>query len=354
MQALSCHFRILYKVDCTSRYKHTYHSAKLFEDEPIADSSTHGCKGPQNKRQTTEFDDDIHIPLRAEYDGEIHIQGRAPIYDLGEYMEENSDLAFIVLRRCKCPSRTTIQDGEIYIMSSTLRSALYAVSRCYISKLPMDKYSSATARKIPFPLAEEQILQDAYLYVYHHRLLLQQYVADNPEASVHVNSLLAYTSRMYGNSYREADRLFRERLVTREHELTLYHPNDIVVTFDRDLGEPVAYAVRKWAALEDAGNFRLELWHWQMDGVGLARKQQQWVIPRIPEDALCEIARLKMVPLQFINPDVSMKLAFRGQKHWSLRNQSYISYKGWNKSKDQFYVNQPQMCIQPSLMTNTA
>ena len=159
---------------------------------------------------------------------------------------------------------------------------------------------------------------------------------------------------MYGNSYREADRLFRERLVTREHELTLYRPNDIVVTFDRDFGEPVAYAVRKWAALTDAGNFNLECWHWQMDGVGLARKQRQWMIPRIPEDTLCEIERLTLVPLQFINSDVSMKLALRGQKHWSLRNQSYISYEGWNKSKDQFYVNQPQMCIQAFLMTNTA
>ena len=239
-------------------------------------------------------------------------------------------------------------------MSSTLRSALYAVSRCYISKLPKDKHSRATARAIPFPLAEEQILQDAYLYMYHHRIPLQRYVADNPEASVHVNSLLAYTSRMYGNTYREADMLFQGRLVTREQELILYRPNDIVVTFDTDLGEPVAYAVRKWAALEDAGNFRLECWHWQMDGVGLVRKQRQWVVPRIPEDTICEIGRLKMVPLQYINPDLSMKLALRGQKHWSLRNQSYISYKGWNKSKDQFYVNQPQRCIQAFLMTNTA
>ena len=340
MQALSCHFRTLYKVDCTSeyKYKHTYHSAELFEDEPFADSSTRGRKGGENKREI------------IGYDGEIHIQGRAPIYDLGEYMEENTGLAFIVLRRCQCPGRTAIRDGEIYIMSSTLRSALYAVTRCYISKLPKDKYRGA----VPFPLAEEQILQEPYYYMYHHRLSLQRYVADNPEAAVHVNSLLAYTSRMYGNSYREADSLFRERLVTREHELTLYRPNDIVVTFDRDLGEPVAYAVRKWATLIDAGNFRLECWHWQMDGVGLARKQQQWVIPRIPEDTLCEIERLTLVPLPFINPDVSMKLALRGQKHWSLRNQSYISYKGWNKSKDQFYVNQPQMCIQAFLMTNTA
>ena len=339
MQALSCHFRTLYKVDCTSNRKHSYHPADLFEDEPFANPSSHGCEEKQNKIQTTK------------YAGKVHIQGRAPIHDLEKYMEENSDLAFIVLRYYKCPDRTVIQDGAIYITSSTLRSALYAVTQCYISKFPEDYYSGPT---IPPPLAEEQILQDPYLYMYHHRLPLQRYVADNPEASVHVNSLLAYSVNMYGDSYRNADTLFWEGLVTREHELTLYRPNDIVVTSDRDLGEPVAYVVRKWAALESGGNFTLECWHWQMDGVGLARKRRQWLIPRIAEDTQCEIERLTLVPLQFINPDVSMKLAFRGQKHWSLRNQSYISYMGWNKSKDQFYVNQPQLCIQALLMTKTA
>ena len=218
---------------------------------------------------------------------------------------------------------------------------------------PISRYSGAITPAIP-PLVEGQILQDPYLYIYHHRLLLQEYVDENPEASVHVNSLLAYMSQKYGDSYHAADTLFRERVVTREHELTLYVPNDIVVTFDRDIGELVAYAVQKWAAVEDVGNFKLDCWHWQMDGVGLARKQQNFVLPRIPEDTQCKIEALTVVPLRFINSDVIMKLVLRGQKHWGLRNQSYISYKGWNKSKDQFYVNEPQLCIQGFLMTITA
>ena len=290
----------------------------------------------------------------TESTGEIHVGGRAPIYDLEAYMEENSDLAFIVLRRYQCPGRTPIRDEEIYVTSSNLRSALCAVARCYTNKLPKDKYSVAITPAIPPPLVEGQILQDPYLYIYHHRLLLQEYVDENPEASVHVNSLLAYMSQMYGDSYREADRLFRERVMTREHELTLYVPNDIVVTFDRSLGELVAYVVQRWAAVEDVGSFKLDCWHWQMDGVGLARKQQKLVLPRIPEDTQYNIEALTVVPLQFINSDVILKLVLRGQKHWSLRNQSYISYKGWNKSKDQFYVNSPQLCIQGFLMTITA
>ncbi|KAK0517014.1 hypothetical protein JMJ35_000169 [Cladonia borealis] len=290
-KALSCHFRVLYKVDCNSSHRHRYHRANLFEDAPSASFSSHGGEKTQKKRQTTE-------PA-----GEIHVGGQAPIYDLEEYMEENSDLAFIVLRRCQCPGRTQIRGEEIYVTSSTLRSALYAVARCYISRLPKDKYSSAITPAIPPPLVEEQILQNPYLYIYHHRLLLQEYIDKNPEASIHVNSLLAYMSQKYGDSYRAADTLFREQVVTREHELTLYVPNDIVVTFDRDIGE-------------------------------FCRK---FVLPRIPEDTQCKIEALTVVPLRFINSDVFMKLVLRGQKHWSLRNQSYISYKGWNKSKDQFY-----------------
>ena len=269
-------------------------------------------------------------------------------------MEENSDLAFIVLRRCQCPGRTPIRDEEIYVTSSTLRSALHDVARCYISKLPKTKYSIEKTLETPPPLVKQQILQDPYLFIYHHRVPLQLYIGENPAASIYVNSLLAYMSRIYGDSYREADRSFREQLMTREHELMLYVPNDIVVEIDKNLGEPVAYAVRKWAALADGGNFTLDCWHWQMDGVGLARKQRQFVIPRIPENAQCEIARLTVVPLQFIHPDLSLKLALRGQKHWSLRRQSYISYKGWNKSKDQFYVNQTRLYIQAFPLTYTA
>ena len=340
MQALSCHFRILYKVDCNSTYQHSYHLPKLFEDEPFANFSSHGSEQKQTKKQTTE-------PV-----GEIHIGGRAPIYDLGKFMEENSDLAFVVLRYYQCPGRTPIQAEDIYVTSSTLRSALYDVAYCYISRLPKHEYNNEIEPQILAPLADEQILQDPYLFIYHHRLLLQMHVGDNPVASGHVNSLLAYMLRMYGDSYHEADRLFREQLMTREHELTLYVPNDIVVEFDRDNGEPVAYAVRTWAALADSENFTLDCWHWQMDGVGLARKQRQFKIPRIPENTQCEIARLIVVPLRFITPDVRMKLVLRGQKHWSLRRQSYISYKGWNKSKDQFYVNHPQSCTQAFLMAN--
>ena len=349
MQGLSCHFRVLYKVDCNSSSQQRYHRANIFEDAPSANISPHGREKTQKKRQ------------KIESVGEIHVGGRAPIYDLAKYMEENSDLAFIVLRRCQCPGRTPISDEQLYVTSSTLRSALYAVARCYISNLPKKNhgieyslYNFANTPDIPPPLVEEQILQDPYLYIYHHRLLLQEYVDGNPETSIHVNALLTYMSQKHGDSYREADRLFRERVVTREHELTLYVPNDIVVTLDRDLGEPVAYAVQKWATLEDVGNFRLDCWHWQMDGVGLARKQQKWVLPRIPEDTQCKIEALTVVPLRFVNPDVIKKLVLRGKKHWSLRNQSYISYRGWNKSKDQFYVNQPQLCIQGFLMTITA
>lgn len=70
-------------------------------------------------------------------------------------------------------------------------------------------------------------------------------MATNPEAAAHVNALLAYASRTYGQSYREADSLFQRGVITREHGLTIYVPNDIVVEFDRDLGEPVAYVVRQ-------------------------------------------------------------------------------------------------------------
>ncbi|KAK3175194.1 hypothetical protein OEA41_002440 [Lepraria neglecta] len=314
-EALSSRFRIFYKIDCESSRSYSYHSALLFEDAPT--------RGQTNTRI-----------------GEIHIEGRVPILDLEKYMEENSDIAFIIIRRCQCPGRAQFRYEETYITSSTLRSALHAVAQCYISRLPKKRYGSPNDRNMPKslpPLDAEQILQEPYLFLYHHRFPLQRYTAANPEAAAHVNALLAYASRTYGQSYREADSLFQRGVITREHELTIYVPNDIVVEFDRDLGEPVAYVVRRWAALADDGNLDLDCWYWKMDGVGLARRRRKCVLPRVSENTEFEIGSLTMVPLRFVNSDISLRLALRGQKHWSLRKQSYVSYKGWNKSKDQFY-----------------
>ena len=333
MQALSSHFRIFYKIDCKSSRLYSCHSALLFEDAPTRGQTTQRI-------------------------GEIHIEGRLPILDLEKYMEENSDIAFIIIRRCQCPGRAQFRYEETYITSSTLRSALHAVAQCYVSRLPKNRYRSPNDRDTPKslpPLDAEQILQEPYLFLYHHRLPLQRYIATNPEAAAHVNALLAYAYRTYGQSYREADSLFRRGVITREHELTIYVPNDIVVEFDRDLGEPVAYVVRQWAALADDGNLDLDCWYWQMDGVGLARRRRKCVLPMVSENTEFEIGSLTMVPLQFVNSDISLRLALRGQKHWSLRKQSYVSYKGWNKSKNQFYVSHSQLCIGPYLrLTNVA
>lgn len=346
MQAISSHFRTLYKIDCKSSRPYSHHTTLLFEDAPAAEISPAKYESKQKRGQATE---------RI---GGIHIEGHLPILDLEKFMSENSYIAFVILRRCQCPGRAQIRHEEIYITSSTLRSALHAVAQCYISRLPKNKYHSPndwdTSESL-FSLDTEQILQEPYLFLYHHRIALQRYMAANPEASAHVNALLAYTSRTYGQSYLEADSLFQRGVTTREHELTIYVPNDIVVKFDRNLGEPVAYVVQQWAALAEDGNLNVNCWYWQMDGVGLARRQQKLVLPRVPDNTEIEIGSLELVPLRFINSDIHLRLTLRGQKHWSLRKQSYVSYKGWNKSKDQFYVSHSKLCIGAYLtLTNVA
>lgn len=316
--------------------------ALLYEDAPAAEISSPEYERKQKRGQATKGI------------GEVHIEEHRPILDLEKYMEENSDIAFIILRRCQCHGTAKIQYDELYITSSTLRSAIHAIAQCYISRLPKKRHlivNDFDTPKSPFPLDAEQILQDPYLFLYHHRIPLQGYMAANPEASAHVNALLAYASRTYGQSYREADSLFQRGVITREHELTIYVPNDIVVNFDKDLAQPVAYVVRKWAALAEDGNLNLDCWYWQMDGVGVARRQQKWVLPRVPHNTEMEIGSLGLVPLRFINSDIHLRLTLRGQKHWSLRKQSYVSYKGWNMSKDQFYVSHSKLCIGAYLTT---
>ena len=83
-------------------------------------------------------------------------------------MEENSDIAFIIIRRCQCLGSAQFLYEETNIKSGTLRPVLNAVVQCYISILPKNRYRSPndwdTPKSLP-PLDAEQILKEPYLFL---------------------------------------------------------------------------------------------------------------------------------------------------------------------------------------------
>ena len=82
-----------------------------------------------------------------------------------------------------------------------------------------------------------------------------------------------------------------------------------------------------------------------MDGIGLARKQHSLSIPRLADGEEIEISTLPVIPLHFVDLELRLRLERRGQKHWNLRSQTYVTYQGWNVSKDQFYVSRESLGV---------
>ncbi|MCJ1394413.1 hypothetical protein MMC18_007291 [Xylographa bjoerkii] len=210
--------------------------------------------------------------------------------------------------------------------------------QCYTSKPPIaSKYGGNTPVMNDNSDTEEREIHAPHLFFFHHRQRLRQYAADNGNISPQVTALLDYILRLYGGDYDEADMLFARDLVTRHSLSLLFMPNEIVASTDQNTGEPAAYVVRKWPTFNADGTLVLDCWFWIMDGVGLARKQCSMSVPRLAEGTEFSIGTLPVIPFRFLDQESRLRLKHRGQKHWALSLQTYVTYQGWNVSKDQFY-----------------
>ena len=280
------------------------------------------------------------------------MEGERPIYDLNSCLTAEDDVAFIIIREVYCSERALdlSQSGlgriwyeNLCIKSFALRSALNATATCYIYTTQAQKdvqggpYGERGSADNASLMAERE-LYVPHLFLYHHRSRLREYASKHSDALSHIKALLAYASYKYGDAYEEADALFSNGFVTRRHLKKLFAPNELVFTYTN--GQPSAYAMQEWPETSVDKCFRLHCWSWRSDGAVFARKKciLDLHLPQL-EDEEIEIKLLSVVPLTYIAPEIYSHLELRGRKHWSLRSQSYVSYKGWNVSHDQFYAS---------------
>ena len=278
-----------------------------------------------------------------------HLHGKRPIYDLRSCVEAEDDVALIIFREVYCSERdprlTSAEVGyeTICVKSPALRTALSAVAGCYFNNIIDDdseyKYILPTRETEQNTSAiAEKVLYAPHLFLYHHRSHLKRYAAEHASAVSHVNALLGYANHTYGYDYEEAENLFSRGLVTRRHLAKLFMPNDLVLSCV--YGQPTIQAILQWAKLTSNGSFDIKCWSWQADGGGFARKSLSLELSPGTNEEEVEIKALPVVPLAYVSPELRVRLELRGRKHWSLRSQSYVSYKGWNVSSDQFYASQ--------------
>ncbi|KAL8953356.1 MAG: hypothetical protein Q9222_000783 [Ikaeria aurantiellina] len=159
----------------------------------------------------------------------------------------------------------------------------------------------------------------------------------HPEAAKHIEVLLAYSDHKYGQDFAAATELFRTGLVSQKHLEKLFLPNTpILVKRAGPEDADRVYIMYTWPEFAANGGMVLNGWCWQHNGRVFVRRTDTWILNPI-STATVAIQSLQIYPLSFAPEHLKKNLGARGQKYWSYRELSHVSYTGWNVSHDEFY-----------------
>lgn len=278
-----------------------------------------------------------------------HLNGTVPVFDLAAFMDnDEDDIAFVVIRTVECSEASVMMaraNGSlhwteaIYMKSKISKTALRQTATCYFQTPPNDHYvfsNRQTSSDLKKSLYDQNQISPAKLFLFHHDHSLAAYAVEHPETKDHINALLDYMRNKYNKQFTDAENHFARGQVTRACLLYLFKPNDLILS--GTYGRPAAFVLQEWPKLSSDGWVTLNCWSFQTDGSGFARKQSMLKIPPI-ELTETDIQKLVAYPLRFASPKLREMIRIRGEKQWKLRNATQIAYKGWNVTRDQFFVS---------------
>lgn len=323
------HVHLLYKIACSEPNldSHT-HPVPAFRDAPILDVSLNS--GIQRNRRS-------------------HLNGTDPVLDFQAFMENETDgVAFVIIRTVECSEASILMTRAggsprwteaVYMKSKILKNAMHQTAKCYFQPDPVDlslnqtlieSHNAATAS------FEQNRVDPADLFLFHHRHLLRNYALENYGSKKHIDALLQHMDVRYAMKFTAANNLFTDGLVTEAYILYLFRPNEIVIS--ETYGKPAAFILQEWPELSNDGRVTLSCWSFQADGFGLARKRMVFSIPPIGPNSI-KIQDLVAYPLQFATPELRELIRRRGEKQWELGIATQITYSGWNFAGDLFFVS---------------
>lgn len=315
---------LLYKISCSDGK--LCHPAPAFRDTPTLDETSHSG--------TTRYD----------Y-ARSHLNGTVPVFDLEAYMQNDNDgAAFVVIRTVDCSENSVLiaragghlrWTEDIYMKSKIAKVAMQQIATCYFQTVPDNPFTVMEPQggsEEPFNLNQ---ITPADLFFFHHLHLLRDYRLRHCESKQHIDALLEYVDRRYGEEFKEAEGLFARGQVSKEHILKLFRPNELVIA--GTYGRPAAFVLQEWPKLNGDGWATLSCWSFQTDGSGFARKRSVLSIPPI-EPETTKIRNLVAYPFRFATPELQKSIRSCGEKQWEHRKATQITYKGWNVGRDQFFV----------------
>ncbi|KAK1623849.1 hypothetical protein BDP81DRAFT_465153 [Colletotrichum phormii] len=140
----------------------------------------------------------------------------------------------------------------------------------------------------------------------------------------------------YETEYTEAEELFRQGYVNAYHVHKLFRPNQMLLV--RKKGEPKTAFVLSKYSLAKKEEIILHGWRWHYNGHNLQRTTELEAIDFVPEDKT-KICDLVVHPVEFAREEDVTTLIQRGKTLWSMRDQVYICYTGWDKGSKHQYAS---------------
>jgi hypothetical protein len=257
---------------------------------------------------------------------------------LEDYFQRRPHLRFVVFKDYNSREYRNLQD-EVALeprIPFSIQPPLFINEQVSICSHSMEEAMNALSALMPEQLGQwwtSKKMDAPYLPIFHYHALIEQKM-EEIDARYHpdIRLLLNFIRKRHASEYGQAESLFSEGLVSKEHLSKLFRPNDVLVTFQEDLC--LGYVCNDWP--NEAKSFfndsksRVELGctYWTFNGV-FFKKTRKFSIdwPR-SDSSVMQIADLPVYPLRFADPSIKAHLGDRGRKFWVCRHRKYVAYHG--------------------------
>ena len=274
-------------------------------------------------------------------EGETKLMGEKIVHSLDDYVDLHPNICFLVMKEHVCTSYATKNEdkpgGESRRQISRTSSERLRIVAPLLGKALLE-----VAEYLPSPVGDtmEYLQKEGmlapYPFLFHHHRKLVQLSLENTYKSV-LEPLLGFLDTNYSEEYEEATSLFERGLVKACHMTKLFRPNQLVI--GRDKSDVLEAHVLNLCLYQGRSKESTVLtgWSWSYDGNELKRQPWAKQIDGVPDDEM-QITDLKLYPADYSPAEDIKSLEERGKRFWSMRDQAYICYTGWDKDRQYHYV----------------
>ena len=278
-------------------------------------------------------------------EGLASLQGNLPVGSIESYLRRNPEVAFIVFQTTTIGGTKRYEDDHEKVewsesiqftssdMIKAVKNANYHVSKSFEGHSRTDIIDARAELRAP------------YLPFFHSRRILEDYninISQGPRRGWQL--LWRHVFENYGEEYMQVDRLLKSGTISRAHINYLIKYNDILLSkASRHLcgyqvvSQPLPHLdVSKES--QQAGKkppedeYNSQTWKvwteaWKFDGNFQKDIQEISLIIPSGRDWILSIRDLEVVPIQYAEPQLVVRLRDRGLQFWKSRSRRYISYR---------------------------